>query len=129
MANAEIRPPDEADPPTTSTPSSVQRATSDTPLLPPVVPHTSPTDSSGEGSQLLGSLKGRDGKTKVETSNTVTQPGEQEPDDEPKSATEGSLWDRAYDTLKDEKSDRMTKYEDLLSRALLRGSYSPSDFS
>jgi hypothetical protein len=32
-----------------------------------------------------------------------------------------SLWDTAYDALKDEKADRIATYEDLLSRALIRG--------
>ena len=127
LANVEIRPPDQADPPTTSTPSSIQQATSDTPPLPPAAPRTSSTASSVEGSRLLGSLKGRDGKTKAGTSHTVLQPGEQGPDNELKAATEDSLWDRAYDALKNEKSDRMTKYEGLLSRVLVRGRCSLSD--
>ena len=36
-------------------------------------------------------------------------------------ATDGFLWDRAYDTLKKEEPDRITMYEDLLSRVLIRG--------
>jgi hypothetical protein len=35
-------------------------------------------------------------------------------------ATGGSLWDKAYDTLNDEKHDLIAKYEDLLSRVLIR---------
>jgi DNA/RNA-binding domain of Phe-tRNA-synthetase-like protein len=33
-----------------------------------------------------------------------------------------SLWDKAYDSLKQEKPELMSKYEDLLSRVLIRGS-------
>jgi hypothetical protein len=36
-------------------------------------------------------------------------------------ATDRSLWDKAYDTLKDEKSNRIDEYERLLSRVLIRG--------
>ncbi|KAF4636392.1 hypothetical protein G7Y89_g1706 [Cudoniella acicularis] len=35
-------------------------------------------------------------------------------------ATDRSLWDRAYDTLKDEKHVLIAEYEDLLSRVLIR---------
>ena len=35
-----------------------------------------------------------------------------------------SLWDRAYDVLKDEEPDRVTEYEQLLSRVLIRGTLS-----
>lgn len=37
----------------------------------------------------------------------------------------GSLWDRAYDTLKDKEPDQIDAYEDLLSRALTRSNPSP----
>jgi hypothetical protein len=36
-------------------------------------------------------------------------------------ATDPSLWDKAYDALKDEKHDLIAKYENLLSRVLKRG--------
>jgi hypothetical protein len=35
-------------------------------------------------------------------------------------AIDGSLWDEAYDTLNDEKHNLIAKYEDLLSRVLIR---------
>jgi hypothetical protein len=35
-----------------------------------------------------------------------------------------SLWDRAYDVLKEEEPDRVTEYEQLLSRVLIRGTFS-----
>ena len=36
-------------------------------------------------------------------------------------ARDGFLWDKAYDNLNEEKHDRIAKYEDLLSRVLIRG--------
>ncbi len=59
----------------------------------------------------------------------MTKPGEQVADHAQKSATEGTLWDQAYNALKEDKedkrkSDRIAKYEDLLSRVLLRGLFS-----
>jgi hypothetical protein len=42
--------------------------------------------------------------------------------------TDGSLWDRAYDILKNEKdkgSNLIAAYEDILSRVLVRGKRSP----
>ena len=50
--------------------------------------------------------------------------GDQAADGAEDLATDGSLWDRAYDTLKDEEPDRIAEYEDLLSRVLIRGKLS-----
>ena len=56
---------------------------------------------------------------------TVTELGEQAVEHAQKSATEATLWDKAYIALKDEgnkeRFERIAKYEDLLSRVLLRG--------
>ena len=52
---------------------------------------------------------------------TVTELGEQAVEHARKSATEATLWDKAYIALKDEGNNRIAKYEDLLSRVLLRG--------
>lgn len=38
-----------------------------------------------------------------------------------KEVTDGSLWDRAYDALREEEPKRIADYEDLLSKALARG--------
>jgi N-terminal domain of NWD NACHT-NTPase len=42
------------------------------------------------------------------------------------SATDVSLWDRAYDVLKNEDPKGIAAYEDLLSRVLIRGSLHPT---
>ena len=41
------------------------------------------------------------------------------------SATNVSLWDRAYDTLANEDRNVIAAYEDLLSRVLMRGRFYP----
>lgn len=55
----------------------------------------------------------------------MTELDERPADHAQKSATKQTLWDRAYNALKDERNkesfDRIAKYEDLLSRVLLRG--------
>jgi hypothetical protein len=77
--------------------------------------------TSGKGPRFLRLLQ-RKGKAAAETSPTAGQSGEQAVDDGPqKSTTIDSLWDRAYDALKEDKSDRIALYEELLSRVLLKG--------
>lgn len=56
----------------------------------------------------------------------VTKLGAQAADRGQQSATEGTLWDKAYYAMKkdqenQDRCDRIAKYEDLLSRVLLRG--------
>jgi hypothetical protein len=76
----------------------VPSTTSDTAL------HTSPNNTSA--------------KAAAQISQRAT--GDQAADITEDLATDGSLWDKAYDTLNDEKHDLIAKYEDLLSRVLIR---------
>ncbi|OGE49412.1 hypothetical protein PENARI_c021G00237 [Penicillium arizonense] len=55
-----------------------------------------------------------------ETPATVTLPQRQATDTRDTQPIFESLWDEAYDTLKQERPDLMSRYEDLLSRVLVR---------
>ena len=68
---------------------------------------------------LHTSLNDPSAKIVVEISQRET--GDQAADITEDLAMDRSLWDKAYDTLNDEKHDLITKYEDLLSRVLIRG--------
>jgi hypothetical protein len=127
-ANAPVPCPEET---STASCPSVRQMTTGKPAT-PLPSHSPPAASDtrshalpgAEGSQFLQSLRESYGEAEAETSHAIIGYGRAERDDDTqKSAAEGSLWDRAYDVLKDEKSDRIAQYEHLLSLVLVRGWY------
>lgn len=80
-------------------------------LLPPVAPtlaSLAPVDnSSNEAGKISQAATGGQAANTTEALNN-----------------EGSLWDKAYDSLQKEEPDRVAEYEDLLSRVLIRGKFS-----
>ncbi|KAK3933971.1 hypothetical protein QBC46DRAFT_92459 [Diplogelasinospora grovesii] len=108
QANVVLHPPEQTALSTTTVPSFPQSTES---TSAPAVP-------SAPSNTALRTSVNNTGNTAAEISQTVA--GDQAANVTKDLATDGTLWDKAYDTLKGEKDDLIVEYENLLSKVLIR---------